>query len=139
MAGKVKAIPEGYSSVTPYLIVKGASAALDFYRKAFGAEEYGGRMPGPDGKIGHAEFKIGNSRLMIADEFPEMGARAPTSIGGTPVSLMVYVEDVDSVAAKAIAAGAKVQRPVENQFYGDRSGVFIDPFGHQWTLSTHVE
>jgi PhnB protein len=138
MPGKVKPIPEGYSSVTPYLIVDGAARALDYYKKAFGAEEKY-RFDAPGGKIGHAEFVIGNSVIMIADEHVEMGARGPKSVGGTPISLMLYVEDVDKIFGRAVQAGAKVERPLENQFYGDRTGGIIDPFGHRWYLATHVE
>jgi len=134
----VKAIPEQYHSVTPYLIVHDAAAALDFYKRAFGANEQL-RMPGPDGRIGHAEIRIGDSVIMLADEYPDMGARSPKTLGGSPVSLMIYVEDVDSVAKQAVAAGAKETRPVENKFYGDRSGSFEDPFGMEWHISTHVE
>ncbi len=138
MANTVKPIPEGYHSVTPYLIVRGASEALEFYKRAFGAQEVM-RMEAPGGKIGHAEIKIGDSHVMLADEFPEMDCRGPQTIGGTPVMLMVYVPDVDAQAKQAVAAGAKVKKPVENQFYGDRMGTFEDPFGHIWHLSTHVE
>jgi PhnB protein len=138
MAKAVKPIPEGYYTVTPYLIVNGAAKAIDFYKKAFGATELF-RMGGPDGKIGHAEIKIGNSPIMLADEHPEMGYRGPLTLGGTPVSILLYVNDVDKMAAQAIAAGAKVQRPVKDQFYGDRSGTFADPFGHVWTIATHKE
>lgn len=134
----VKPIPDGYHSITPYLIVGGAAQAIDFYKKAFGATELM-RMPGPGGKIMHAEIKIGDSIVMLADEHPEMGARGPQSIGGTAVGLMIYVQDVDAVARQAQAAGAKVERPVQDQFYGDRSGQFIDPFGHKWTIATHKE
>lgn len=134
----VKAVPDGYHSITPYLIVHDATAALDYYAKAFGAKELF-RMPGPDGKIGHAEITIGDSPIMLADEFPDMGARSPRSIGGSPVSLMLYIEDVDAVIARAVAAGGTLSRPIENRFYGDRSGTVIDPFGHEWTVSTHVE
>lgn len=134
----VKAIPEGYTTVTPYLIVKGASDALAFYAKAFDAQELF-RMPGPDGRVGHAEIQIGDSRLMLADEFPEMGAKSPTTIGGSAVGLCLYVEDVDALFARALAAGAKELRPVKDQFYGDRSGTLLDPFGHQWTIATHKE
>lgn len=134
----VKSIPDGYHSITPYLIVGGAAQAIEFYKKAFGATELM-RMPGPGGKIMHAEIKIGDSIVMMADEHPEMGARGPQSIGGTPVGLMIYVQDVDAVARQAQAAGAKVERPVQDQFYGDRSGQFIDPFGHKWTIATHKE
>ena len=138
MPDKVKPIPEGYNSVTPYLIVDNGAAAIDFYKKSFGATELF-RMPSPGNKIGHAEIKIGNSVIMLADEHPEMGARSPRSVGGSPVSIVVYVEDVDTVAKRLEAAGAKVTRPVSNQFYGDRAGSFEDPFGHQWHVHTHVE
>ncbi|MCA1829740.1 MAG: VOC family protein [Myxococcales bacterium] len=137
-ATKVKPIPDGYHSVTPYLIVDGAARALEFYRKAFGAEEMY-RFPRQDGRIGHAEFRVGNSVVMIADEHPEIGARGPKSIGGTPISLMVYVEDVDKVFDRAVQAGATVERAVATQFYGDRTGGIVDPFGHKWYLATHVE
>ena len=138
MAGNVKPIPEGYHSVTPYLYIKGAASALDFYKKVFGAHEKL-RMPMNDGRIGHAEIEIGDSVVMLADEHPEMGVRGPKSIGGTAGSLMVYVADVDAVAAKFVDAGGKVQRAVKDQFYGDRSGTFEDPYGHVWTIATHVE
>jgi PhnB protein len=131
-------IPAGYHTVTPYLIVKGGAAALEFYTKAFGAQELF-RMPGPDGVLAHAEMQIGDSRIMLADEFPNMGHRGPQSLGGTSVSLLLYVEDVDARFRQAIAAGAKELKPVENQFYGDRSGTLTDPFGHVWTIATHVE
>jgi PhnB protein len=131
-------IPEGYHSVTPYLVVDGAAAAIDFYKKAFGAVEVM-RMPAPGGKIGHAEIRIGDSHVMLADEHPEQGHRGPKSIGGTPVGIMIYVEDVDSVFAAALAAGATETRPLENQFYGDRSGSITDPFGHNWMIATHIE
>ena len=138
MSAKVKPVPDGYHTVTPYLIIKGAAGALEFYKKAFGAEELY-RMPQPDGRIGHAEIRIGNSRVMLADEFPEMGYRSPQSLGGSPVSILLYVKDVDAMAGKALAAGAKVIRPVQDQFYGDRSGTFADPYGHVWTIATHQE
>jgi PhnB protein len=132
----VKPIPEGYHSVTPYLIIKGASAAIDFYKRAFGATELF-RMPDPSGKsVMHAEIKIGDSPIMLADEQPAM-YRSPQSLGGTPVSLMLYVDDVDKVFPRAVEAGAKVVKPVQDQFYGDRSGTLTDPFGHQWTIGTH--
>jgi PhnB protein len=138
MAGNVKPIPEGYHSVTPYLVMRGAADAIDFYKKAFGAtEKY--RMTMADGRLGHAEIMIGDSVIMLADEHPEMGYRGPHSYGGTPVSMMVYVEDVDAVAPRFVAAGGKVLRAVQDQFYGDRSGSFEDPFGHQWTIGTHKE
>jgi PhnB protein len=133
-----RAIPEGYHSITPYLVIKGAANAIDFYKRAFGATEVM-RMASPDGKIGHAEITIGDSRIMLADEYPEMGHRSPQSIGGTGVSLMVYLENVDEVFKRAVAAGARQLQPVKDQFYGDRSGTLRDPFGHEWTLSTHVE
>lgn len=134
----VKARPEGYHTVTPYLICKGAAAAIDFYKKAFGATEIM-RMPAPDGRVGHCELKIGDSRVMLADEFPERNIRGPHTLGGTSVSFYLYVDDVDAQFAKALAAGGKVDRPVTDQFYGDRSGTLFDPFGHQWTLATHTE
>jgi PhnB protein len=134
----VKPIPDGYPRVTPYLIVDGAGAAIDFYSSVLGATERV-RMRAPDGKVGHAELEIGDSVIMLADESPDMGVRAPKSIGGTPVTLHVYVEDADSVFDRAIQAGATELRAVENQFYGDRSGQFEDPFGHRWNVATHVE
>jgi len=133
-----KAIPDGYHSVTPYLIVKGAAEAIDFYKHAFGATELM-RMAGPDGRIGHAELRIGDSVIMLADEHPEMGHHSPKSLGGAGVGLMVYVERVDQVFKRAIASGAKELQPVKDQFYGDRSGTLQDPFGHKWTVATHVE
>ncbi len=136
--GKVKPIPEGYHSVTPYLIVDGAAKALDFYTRVFGATERM-RIPGPGGKVGHAEISIGDSLIMLADEHPEMGARGPRAFGGSSVSLMLYVQDVDATVKTAVAAGARLLRPVEDKFYGDRSGTIEDPFGHQWHVSTHIE
>jgi len=133
-----KPIPDGYHTVTPYLIVKDAARALDFYQQAFGATELF-RMAGPDGKVGHAEIKIGDSPIMLADEHPEHGYVGPQALGGTPVSICLYVKDVDALAQRAITAGAKVLRPVQDQFYGDRSGTVADPFGHVWTIATHVE
>ena len=133
----VRAIPEGYHSVTPYLVVDGAAEAIRWYEQAFGATEML-RLPMGD-KIGHAEFKIGDSMVMLADEWPDMDILGPRSRGGATSSLMIYVEDVDAAFERAMTAGATVDRPVENQFYGDRSGTVIDPFGHKWTLSTHVE
>ncbi|HBI42738.1 MAG TPA: glyoxalase [Planctomycetales bacterium] len=138
MSGKVKPIPEGYHSVTPYLIVNGGAAAIEFYKKAFGATEVM-RLPGPDGKVGHAEIRIGDSVIMLADEHPEMGAKSPHTIGGTPVSILLYVEDVDAVVRQAVAAGAKITRPVEDKFYGDRMGGLDDPFGHVWYVATHTK
>ena len=134
----VQPIPEGYPRVTPYLIVDGASDAIDFYRSVLGATERM-RMAGPDGKVGHAELEIGNSVVMLADEHPEMGAVGPKTVGGTPVTIHVYVEDVDDVYKRAIDAGANELRGVEDKFYGDRSGQFEDPFGHRWSVATHVE
>ena len=134
----VKPIPDGYHSLTPYLIIKGAARAIEFYKQAFGATVLM-CMDGPDGKVGHAELKIGDSPLMLADEFPEMGARSPQSLGGSPLSLLLYVEDVDTVGPRAVAAGAKILRPMKDQFYGDRSCTVEDPFGHQWTIATHKE
>lgn len=134
----VKPIPEGYHAVTPYLIIDGAARALEFYQRAFDARELF-RMPAPGGKIGHAEIRIGDSVIMLADEFPEMGHRSPSSIGGTGVSLMVYVQRVDEVFERALAAGAKQLQAVDDKFYGDRSGMLQDPFGHVWTVATHVE
>ncbi len=138
MARRVKPIPQGHHTVTPYLIVGDAASALEFYRKAFQATELM-RVAGPKGKIGHAEIKIGNSVIMLADEFPEMDARSPRSLGGSPVSIHLYVEDVDAMAERATAAGATVLRPVKDQFYGDRSGTVADPFGHIWHIATHKE
>ena len=135
---KVKPIPEGYHSLTPYLIVHDARHAIDFYKEAFGATELY-RFDAPDGKIAHAELQIGNSRFMLADESPEMLAVSPQRLGGSPVGLLIYVENVDVVYPKAIAAGGKELRPLQNQFYGDRSGTLQDPFGHKWTVSTHIE
>ena len=134
----VRPVPEGYSSVTPYLIVTRAADAIEFYTRAFGAEELM-RFDGPDGGIAHAELQIGNSRIMLADENPQMGFRSPQSLGGSGIGIMVYVDDVDSVFTRALDAGAKTHQEVTNQFYGDRSGTLIDPFGHWWTVATHVE
>ena len=133
----VKPVPEGYHSVTPYLIVDGAAAALEFYAKAFGAAELF-RMPMGD-RIGHAEMRIGDSIVMLADEWPDMGYLGPRTRGGSTVGLMIYVPDVDAVFARALAAGATQERAVQDQFYGDRSGNLVDPFGHRWTIATHVE
>ncbi len=134
----VKPIPDGYSTVTPYLIVDDAAGALEYYKNAFGGVEIM-RMDWGEGMIGHAEMMIGDSRIMLASEFPSMGAVGPKTVGGTPVMLAVYVEDVDAVFAKALELGGTEVRPLENQFYGDRSGMVCDPFGHHWSLSTHVE
>ena len=138
MTSKVNYKPEGYNTVTPYLIVSDAAKAIEFYKQAFGATEIM-RIESPDGKIGHAEIKIGDSPIMLGDEMPEMGYVSPQSLGGTPVTMMIYVEDVDTVAGKAVAAGAQELKPVADQFYGDRSGSFADPFGHQWHIATHIE
>jgi PhnB protein len=135
---KVKPIPDGYHNLTPYLIVDGAAKAIDFYKKVFGATEKM-RMPAPGGKVGHAELTLGDSMIMLADEHPEMDHRGPHAYKGAAVSLMVYVQDVDATVKTALASGAKVIRPVENQFYGDRMGTIEDPFGHQWYVATHVE
>jgi PhnB protein len=134
----VQPIPPGHPAISPYLIVDNAPRALEFYKKAFGAKELM-RHAGPDGRIGHAELRIADSIIMLADEHPEIDARSPKSIGGTPVSLHLYVKDVDAVARQAVGAGARVVRAVQTQFYGDRNGTLADPFGHQWHLSTHVE
>jgi PhnB protein len=138
MTDKVNPIPEGYHTVTPYLMLRNAARAIDFYKEAFGAKEIF-RMPTPDGGVGHAEIEIGNSRIMMADEAPSMGFVGPETRGGTTVSIMLYVDDVDTMFANAIKAGGKEQRPVADQFYGDRMGTLEDPFGHQWHIATHVE
>jgi len=140
MADKVSYIPKGYNSVTPYLVVKGAAKAIDYYKKIFGATETV-RMPGPDGTVGHAELTIGDSHIMLADEMPSMGPGhiSADSVGGSPVSLYVYLPDVDDVVKRATAEGAKLLKPVQDQFYGDRSGFIQDPFGHLWGIATHVE
>ncbi len=134
----VTPIPDGYHSVTPYLTVHDAAGAIDFYKRAFGAVELM-RMDGPDGKIGHAEIKIGDSHVMIGDENPAWGARSAKSIGGSPIQLMVYVADVDTMFPRAIKEGGKEVQPLKDQFYGDRSGTLSDPFGLVWTIATHVE
>ena len=134
----VKSIPEGYHSVTPYLIVRGAADAIEFYKKAFGAVELF-RMPAPGGKIGHAEIKVGDSPIMLADEHPEIGYNGPQSLGGSPVSLMIYVDDVDSVFNRAVEAGAVVKEAPQDKFYGDRMGTLTDPYGHRWHVATHQE
>jgi PhnB protein len=135
---RVRAIPDGYHSATPYLIVDGAARAIDFYSRAFGARELM-RISAPGNRVGHAEIKIGDSVIMLADEHPEIQARGPRHYGGSPVSILLYVDDVDALFERAIAAGATETRPVAVQFYGDRSGTLKDPFGHSWHLSTHVE
>jgi PhnB protein len=133
-----KPIPDGYHTATPYLIIHGAADAIDYYKKAFGATELF-RFPTPDGKIGHAEIKIGDSPIMLADEYPAMGYNGPQSLGGSPVSLMLYVDDVDTVFSRAIDAGGAVKEAVSDKFYGDRIGTLTDPFGHVWHISTHKE
>jgi len=138
MSPSVKPIPDGYPSVMPYLCVHGASAAIDFYQQVFGAGERM-RMAEPNGKVGHAELTIGDSVIMLADEHREMGVVSPKTVGGTPVTICVYVDDVDATFNQAVQSGATVLQPVENKFYGDRSGQIKDPFGHRWSISTHVE
>jgi len=134
----VKSIPDEYPGATPYLAIRDAAAAIEFYQKAFGAREIM-RFTGPDGRIGHAELEIGKARIMLADEHPEAGFVSPQTLGGSAVAIHLYVADVDAMASQAAAAGAKVLRPVANQFYGDRAGQFQDPYGHVWFLATHVE
>ncbi len=138
MGTPVAPIPADYPRVTPYLCIDGAADAITFYTQVFGAAERM-RMAAPDGKIGHAELTIGNSVIMLSDEYPEMDAASPQTIGGTPVTLHIYVEDVDATFERAVSAGAKALSPVANQFYGDRSGKFEDPFGHRWYVSSHIE
>jgi PhnB protein len=137
---KVKPIPDEYHSVTPYIIVSGAAKAIDYYKKAFGATEIM-RMDGPGGSIGHAEIKIGDSVIMLSDENPQMGdmSRSAKTLGGTPISILLYVEDTDATVKRAVDAGATIARPVEDQFYGDRAGTIVDPFGNQWDIHTHIE
>jgi PhnB protein len=135
---EAKPIPDGYSGATPYLCVRNADAAIAFYKTAFGATE-SMRIGDPSGKIGHAEIRINGAPILLSDEFPEMGVVSPQTLGGSPVGIQLYVEDVDAVASRAIAAGATVLRPVEDQFYGDRAGKLADPFGHVWWLATHKE
>jgi PhnB protein len=138
MANRVNPIPKGYHSVTPYLTVNDAARALEFYKRAFGAQEVV-RMDGPDGKIGHAEIKIGDSIVMLGDEMPGMGNRSPQSLGGTTAGVMLYVENVDTVFNQAVSAGAQVEAPVADMFWGDRYGKLKDPFGHSWSVATHME
>ena len=133
----VQPIPDNYPQLSPYLCVDGADAAIAFYTEVFGAKERV-RMPGPAGRVGHAELEIGDGLLMLSDEYPDMGNVGPKTVGGTPVTLSIYVDDVDVVYAKAIQRGATATRRVEDQFYGDRSGQFVDPFGHRWSVATHV-
>jgi PhnB protein len=134
----IKPIPDGYRTATPYLIVQGAAQAIEFYKRAFGATELL-RMPDPQGRVAHAEIRIGDSVIMLADEHPAAGHRGPRSLGGSSVSILLYVADVDSVFERSVHAGAKAQRPVADQFYGDRAGTLEDPFGHVWTIATHIE
>jgi PhnB protein len=134
----VNPVPADYAGVTSYLIIRDAAKAIDFYKRAFGATEMF-RMPMPDGKIGHAEIKIGGGIVMLADEMPGTVCKSPQTLAGTPIGLMFYVPDVDAVFARALAAGGKEVKPLQNQFYGDRSGTLTDPFGHVWTVATHVE
>ena len=134
----VRPIPEGYSGAIPYLSIRDAAAAIDFYKRAFGATEVL-RMTQPDGRVGHAELRLAGAMVMLADEFPEMSIRSPQTLGGSPVTIHLYVDDVDRFADRAVAAGLRVLRPVADQFYGDRSGFFEDPFGHRWSFATHKE
>ena len=138
MPTKAKAIPDGYHNVTPYLVIKGAAAAIEFYKKAFGAVVVM-QMPQLDGRIGHAELKFGDSHVMLADEFPEMDVVSPKTLGNSPVGLLLYVDDVDKTVERAVALGATVKKPVQDQFYGDRNGTIEDPFGHKWTVAIHLE
>jgi PhnB protein len=138
MPAKTKPVPPGYHHVTPYLIIKGAAAAIDFYKDVLGATEIM-RMPQPDGRIGHAEMKMGDSVIMLADEHPEMDTVGPATLGNSTVGILLYVDDADATFNKAVSRGAKVNKPLADQFYGDRSGTVIDPFGHKWTIATHVE
>ena len=138
MSKTVPPIPDGSLQVTPYLTVRRGQDAIAFYKKAFGAKVVT-RMDDPTGKVGHADLAIGNGRFMLSDEYPEMGSQSPEALGGTPVMIHLYVEDVDAVAQQAVAAGAVLERQVEDQFYGDRSGKLRDPFGHIWWVSTHIE
>ena len=138
MPAKTKPVPQGYHHITPYLIIKGAAAAMDFYKDVFGATEIM-RMPQPDGRIGHAEMKMGDSFIMLADEYPEMDIVSPTTLGNSTVGILLYVDDADATFNKAVSRGAKVNKAMADQFYGDRSGTVIDPFGHKWTIATHVE
>jgi PhnB protein len=141
MTGKVKPIPDGYHSITPYLSIRGATEAIAFYKQAFGAEEIY-RLDMPGGKVGHAELQIGNSRIMLSDEFPEMPdamARSPQTLDGTSIGLCIYLPDVDAALQRATLAGATIQKPLQDQFYGDRTATVRDPYGHVWTLMTHIE
>ena len=138
MSNKVKPIPDGHRTVTPYLAIKNAAKALAFYKEAFGASE-SYKLMMPDGRLGHAEIRLGDSIIMLADEFPEFGGKSPETLGGSPVSIHLYVEDVDAFFKRALAAGARERKPVMDQFYGDRSGELEDPFGHLWWVATHKE
>jgi len=138
MSSKVKPIPDGHHTVAPYLAIKNAVSALEFYKKAFGATETY-KLIVPDGRLGHAEIRLGDSLIMLSDEFPEFGGKAPEALGGSPVSIHLYVEDVDAFVKRAVAEGARVLKPVADQFYGDRSGQLEDPYGHLWWVATHKE
>jgi PhnB protein len=138
MPSKVKPIPDGHHTVAPYLAIKNAVSALEFYKKAFGATETY-KLIVPDGRVGHAEIRLGDSLIMLSDEFPEFGGKAPEALGGSPVSIHLYVEDVDAFVKRAVAAGARERKPVADQFYGDRSGQLEDPYGHLWWVATHKE
>jgi len=138
MPGKVQPVPQGYHTATPFLVCNDAARAIDFYKRAFDAKERF-RMEGPPGKIGHAELEIGDSRIMLADEMPQMAAKAPQSLGGTTSGIFLYVKDADTVFNKAVSAGAKVETPLTNKFWGDRYGSVTDPFGHSWSIATHIE
>jgi PhnB protein len=138
MANRGRPVPEGFHTLTPYLVIAGASRAIDFYKQAFGAKERF-RMPGPDGRIMHAELQVGDSRLLLCDEMPEMGGRSPQTLKGSPVSLFLYVPDVDATFKQAVAAGAQEKAPVSDMFWGDRWGAVVDPFGHEWQIATHKE
>ncbi len=138
MAGQVAPVPAGFNTVSAHLIVRGANDAIEFYRKAFGAEVKG-VMPSPDGRVMHAEMRIGDSTIMLNDEFPEMGAKSPAAIGGSPVTMHIYVADCDALWNRAVAAGATIKMPLADMFWGDRYGVLVDPFGHKWSIATHKE
>jgi len=139
MPGKVKPIPEGFHTLTPHLVIRDAKRAIDFYKRAFGAQPLGPAHLTPDGKVMHATLKIGDSVLMLNEEFPDAGARSPQSLGGSPVTINIYVEDVDRLFNQAVSAGATITMPLKDQFWGDRYGVVADPFGHKWSLCTHIE
>ncbi|HJV87691.1 MAG TPA: VOC family protein [Noviherbaspirillum sp.] len=139
MIAKVKPVPDGFHTVTPYLTIRNAAAALDFYQKAFGADVVF-RLNDPSGKkVGHAEIRLGDSAIMLSDEYPEMDGTSPETLGGSPVLIHLYVENVDALVERAVKAGAKLERPVADQFYGDRGGLVVDPFGHKWWIATHIE